>query len=289
MKREINRVLHNLRDDSEVEKIRSVSGGDINEAFYVRTGSREYFIKGNRNVPPHFFKAEAAGLQMIQKSNTIAVPDVFYYDEPQSNEPGFLVLEWIEGRKKSDTGQKLGTNLALMHQHTSNAHGFGEPTFVGELDQPNDWQNSWIEYYRNFRLRNQLQIGVENGNIKGKRKQQLEMLIQQLERWVPDVSSPSLLHGDLWGGNYIAGPEGEPYLIDPSVLYGDPSFEIAFTELFGGFPEEFYDAYQEVSPLPEYYEEIKPLYQLFYLLVHLNIFGESYGPSVDRILHHYIT
>lgn len=115
----------------------------------------------------------------------------------------------------------------------------------------------------------------------------MEKLLENLDKWVPDKVEPSYLHGDLWGGNWLSGPGGEPYVIDPSFLYGDRHFELAFTEVFGGYSSEFYQAYQDRFPLSPYYEDVKPLYQLYYLLVHLNMFGEAYGRSVDTILKRY--
>ncbi|GGF21365.1 aminoglycoside phosphotransferase [Halobacillus andaensis] len=288
MRQHIERVVRQMNDHSTIKEIRPVSGGDINEAFYVATENQTYFIKGNQNVPSHFFKAEAMGLEAIRETETAAVPKVYYYDEPAEGEVGMIALEWIEGKESAQSSEILGQKLARMHQHTSNHYGFGNPTFVGELDQPNDWKESWVEYYRENRLRHQYKLALKNGRLGTQRREKLEKLIYQLERFIPASPSASLLHGDLWGGNYLTGADGEPYLIDPSILYGDPSFELAFTELFGGFSSSFYAAYEQISPLRSDYEEVKPVYQLFYLLVHLNLFGESYGPSVDRILQKYI-
>ncbi|WP_101842324.1 fructosamine kinase family protein [Halobacillus sp. Marseille-P3879] len=288
MKQQIKRVLQQINDQSGIQEIKSVSGGDINEAFYVKTEEQTYFMKGNQNVPSHFFKAEASGLEAIRHTQTVSVPEVYYYDEPDENEIGMMALEWIEASSTYDSSEKLGEKLALMHKQTADHYGFGEPTFVGELDQPNEWKDSWVEYYRDNRLHHQYLIGKENGRINGKRQKRMETLLTHLDKFVPAEPSASLLHGDLWGGNYLTSKEGEPFLIDPSIVYGDPQFEIAFTELFGGFAPSFYSSYQQVSPLYSEYKEVKPLYQLFYLLVHLNIFGEMYGSSVDRILKKYI-
>ncbi|WP_173918506.1 fructosamine kinase family protein [Halobacillus sp. Marseille-Q1614] len=284
MKKDIERVVQALGDSSAVKNVHQVSGGDINQAFYVKTEEQEYFIKGNQNVPSHFFKAEAEGLKLIKETRTAAVPEVYYYDEPKQGEAAMLAMKWVEGEDRPHTAEVLGRKLAEMHNHKADRYGFGLPTFVGTMDQPNEWRNTWLEYYRDCRLKEQLEIGLDKGNLPLSRQKNLEWLIEHLDVWIPASPSPSLLHGDLWGGNFIAGPKGEPYLIDPSVLYGDPCFELAFTELFGGFSQDFYTAYKEVSPLPSDYEDIRPLYQLFYLLVHLNMFGESYGPSVDQIL-----
>jgi fructosamine-3-kinase len=123
--------------------------------------------------------------------------------------------------------------------------------------------------------------------VRGKRAKQLDRLLERLPEWLGHAVKPSLLHGDLWGGNWIAGPGGEPYLIDPAVYFGDREVDLAFTELFGGFSPRFYEAYREAYPLEPGYGERKPLYQLYYLLVHLNLFGEAYGTDVDRVLARY--
>ncbi|MGP4059228.1 fructosamine kinase family protein [Halobacillus sp. H74] len=283
----IRETLDKLGDSSSIITSKHVTGGDINQTFYVKTESQPYFIKINENVPPHFFRAEAKGLEIIRNSQTIEVPDVYHFDEPQNSEKAALAMEWIE-TGTSASNDLLGQQVAQMHKQTTDKFGFHGPTFVGELDQPNEWCDSWTEYYARFRLLQQTEVGVANGMIGKQRRIHLEKLIDRLDNWIPSKPNASLLHGDLWGGNWMADSSGTPLLIDPSVLYGDHAFELAFTELFGGFSQSFYDHYKEVFPLPDYYEDTKPLYQLFYLLVHLNIFGEPYGKSVDRILKRYI-
>ncbi|WP_281658929.1 fructosamine kinase family protein [Halobacillus sp. Cin3] len=282
----IEKTLSTIGDESRIQKQTAVSGGDINQAFYVQTERQAYFIKTNAGVPSHFFQAEAEGLQTIQQTKTIRVPSVYHYDMPENREPAALVMEWIESGNRNDHAA-LGRQLAHMHKHTSNSYGYGAPTFVGRLDQPNTWAPSWVDYYRTCRLGAQLDIGISKKRMTNKRRKRMEALMSRLDQYLPAHPEASLLHGDLWGGNYMMDEHGQPVLIDPSILYGDHAFELAFTEVFGGFPADFYNHYQEVFPLPEQYEEIKPLYQLFYLLAHLNMFGESYGPAVDRILKHY--
>src|SRR5690625_2058964 len=178
--------------------------------------------------------------------------------------------------------------LSHLHQHAGQKHGFDRDTYIGLLPQPNRLYDNWLDYYREKRLLPQLDLAIKRQRIHHQRRAQLEKLILQLDRWVPQQVQPSYLHGDLWGGNWLVGPNGTPYVIDPSFLYGDRHFELAFTELFGGFSQIFYDAYQATYPLLDIYDDVKPLYQLYYLLVHLNIFGESYGSRVDAILNRYI-
>ncbi|MFC4402816.1 fructosamine kinase family protein [Gracilibacillus xinjiangensis] len=280
--------LKKIGDNTNIKEMKPVSGGDINQAFYVRTETREYFVKKNQDVPADFFQKEAEGLEHIRRTNTIRVPKVYSYDNVSFGEEKYLIMEWIEGEKSKATGHLLGEQLAQLHlTETSPQYGMHGSTFVGEITQPNDFYDDWLTYYREKRLQPQLEIGINKGTITMERREHFEKLLQRIDQYIPKYPRVSLLHGDLWGGNWITGHNGLPYLIDPSIVYGDHAFEIAFTELFGGFPSDFYKSYQHFYPLPDYYDEIKPLYQLFYLLLHLNLFGESYGASVDHILRRY--
>lgn len=279
-------ALESGRENSQVVTIKPIKGGSINEAYYVKTKEAQFFMKFHENSPKSFFKSEATGLRIIKETNTISVPNYVSYSDQPGN--AFLMLEWIEGEKTEQTETTLGEKLAKLHRQFGRMHGFEADSYIGLLPQPNKLLANWLEYYREYRLGNQLKIGVERGVITGTRKEKLEKLLAQLDKWIPSFVEPSHLHGDLYGGNWIVGHRGEPYLVDPSFLYGDRHFEIAFTEVFGGFSEQFYDAYNQTFPLRDDYEEIKPLYQLYYYLAHLNMFGESYGDSVDRILHRYI-
>ncbi|GAA0487908.1 fructosamine kinase family protein [Salinibacillus aidingensis] len=277
---------HNL--PGAVRGSKPISGGSINHAYRVETDKDSYFIKTNTGIPAHFFEVEAIGLEHIENSRTIAVPHVYGYNRPGKGETGYLILDWIEGNPSPSTAEELGRSLAGMHKTKGEAYGFKQDSFIGALPQPNDLFADWLTYYRDRRLKPQFEQGLETGRMSGSRKKKMEVLLENLDNWIPENPGSSLLHGDLWGGNWMTGPKGTPYVIDPSVLYGDHLFEMAFTEVFGGFSADFYQAYQEVLPLPDYYVDVKPLYQLYYLLVHLNLFGEGYGGSVDRILNRYI-
>ncbi|WP_301109762.1 fructosamine kinase family protein [Sporosarcina sp.] len=286
----MNEVLKNgLKHLGVSESIRSyaaVSGGDINEAYYIRTEEQEYFVKLNRNMPEAFFEFERQGLEKIRLSDTVDVPQV--HGIVTANEVPMLWLEWIEEDKRSHTEQQLGEQVACMHLTTGTKYGLEGDGFIGQLEHDNRRTDSWLEYYRDVRLAGQLRIGRQRKLIQGKREQKLVELLANLDRWVPAKPEISLLHGDLWRGNWIAGKKGAPVLIDPSILYGDHEFEIAYTNLFGGFSERFYNAYTDIIPLSDTYEEREPIYQLYYLLVHLNMFGEAYGRLVDRILNRYV-
>ncbi|MFC7391907.1 fructosamine kinase family protein [Scopulibacillus cellulosilyticus] len=289
IKKVISSALERIGDKTPVKQIKPVSGGSINEAFKLETESCQYFIKLKKGAPRNFFKKEAEGLNLIRSTHTSRVPEVYdCADAKGQDNTGILMLQWIEGQRNNQTEIKLGQRLAHMHGHESKFYGLKTQTFIGELKQFNGLFTSWVNYYREQRLFQQIELGKQRGTIKDKRYKKLITLLDNLHRFLPDNVAASLLHGDLWGGNWMAGPEGEPYLIDPSVFYGDREMDMAFTEVFGGFSTDFYSAYQEVYPLSGEYEDRKALYQLYYLLVHLNLFGESYGSGVDRILDYYV-
>ena len=288
MKTIIQKALRQLSDQSDLTNIHPVSGGSINQTCRIDTRKRSYFAKINRPVSETFFLKEINGLKAIKQTNTLPVPEVYgtFYEE--ETKTALLLLEWIEGTETGTTIQQLGRGLAQLHQVQGQAFGFDEDNLIGTLPQPNPWTPDWLTFYRDQRLKVQYELGIKQHTLAGKRREKLEKLMDQLSRWLPEQVQPSLIHGDLWGGNWMTGPQGTPYLIDPAVHFAHHELEIAFTELFGGFPASFYDYYQEIKPLDPSYPERKPLYQLYYLLVHLNVFGESYGSSVDRILNRYL-
>lgn len=282
----LEKAIKNIGDYTSIQTVTRLSGGMINESYYVQSLEEEYFIKHHANSPKNFFELEANGLEHIDKTQTISIPRVFGHSDVQGG--AYLLLEWIEGERQVGTDEQLGSELAELHRRHHRHHGYLEDTYIGLIPQPNGLFTNWLTYYRDKKLMGQIQYGISHNHIDGKRRIQLEVLLEHLDKWIPSHIHPSYLHGDLWSGNWIVGPRGKPYLIDPSFLYGDRHFELAFTELFGGFSQQFYDAYQATYPLLDIYDDVKPLYQLYYLLVHLNTFGESYGSRVDAILNRYI-
>lgn len=274
------------RDYSLLQTVKPIQGGSINEAYYIRTKDAQYFMKHQPNSPKGFFQSEATGLRLIKESNTALVPNFLSYSD--QTDQSFLLLEWIEGEATERTEVQLAQNLAKLHQVTGPNHGFARDTYIGILEQPNELKANWLEYYRQYRLQSQIKYGADNNIIKDERLKKLNQLLDQLDKWIPTYIEPSYLHGDLYAGNWIVGPAGQPYLVDPSFLYGDRHFEIAFTHLFPGFSEQFYDAYEEAYPLRPDFSDVKPLYQLYYLIIHFNMFGEPYGKEIDKILNKYV-
>lgn len=273
-------------DESSIQTYEQISGGSINECFYIRTANKEYFIKHHYNAPPNFFFTEKTGLNYLRKTRAVNIPTVYSYSD--KTEAAYLLMEWIQGEKHQTTEEVLGIQLAKLHQVQAKQFGFEADTYIGKLKQKNALYDNWLTYYRDCKLASQIKYGVDCGQISKERYKKLRLLLNKLDQWLPDDVKPSYLHGDLWGGNWIIGKDGEPYLIDPSFFFGDRQMDIAFTELFGGFSQQFYDAYENIAPLSDVYEDVKPLYQLYYLIIHVNMFGEIYGPQVDAVLNRYV-
>lgn len=285
----ISLALRKAGDASPITGVHPVGGGDINQAARIDTESGRYFLKWHTQPPPRFFECEAAGLRMLAEAGAARVPAVVGYGPVPGTTTAFLILEWIEtGQRTRTAAETLGRALAQQHRARQPHYGLDHDNYIGRLPQPNRPTPSWIEFYRTQRLGAQRDLADRAGLLPQHRARRLDALMASLDRWIDDSScQPSLLHGDLWGGNWIVTADGEPVLIDPAVYAGDREADLAMTGLFGGFPTAFYDAYREVFPLAPDYNDREPLYQLYYLLCHLNLFGEGYGGSVDTILRRF--
>ncbi len=176
---------------------------------------------------------------------------------------------------------------ARYHRHIASQYGLDHDNFIGANPQPNQAADNWVDFFGQQRLAFQMELARQNGYLPAQRAKLLEKLLVRLNDLLPSQPPASLLHGDLWGGNWLVTEAGEAALIDPAVYYGDRESELAFTELFGGFPSAFYVAYNETWPLDHDYRKRRDLYNLYHLLNHLNLFGESYGGAVDSVLRQY--
>jgi len=287
MKRLLQCLLNAAGDPGPILSAEAVGGGSIGRSFRAVTGRREYFIKYHEDLPETVFVREAEGLELLRQIRSLPVPEVYYCGGVPEHKGSAIVMEWIHGEPNAETAEQLGRGLARLHLAPASQFGLSTDNYIGELPQPNGWYGRWPEFLRERRLAPMAQLAERKGLLPESRRVRLARLLDSLDRWVPADSRPSLLHGDLWSGNWIVGRGGQPYLIDPAVFYGDREFDLAFTELFGGFPARFYAAYRGLAPLSREYEDRRPIYQLYYLLVHLILFGESYGPAIDRILRRY--
>lgn len=269
----------------DVRAAQAVSGGDINTAWRIETTSgQRCFIKWNARPLPRLFEVEARGLQLLADACALRVPRVIaVIDQPPA-----LVLEWIDPDTDKSAAEALGRGLAQQHRSIGTAFGLDHDNYIGATPQVNTPSTSWLEFFRDQRLGEQMKLAQARGHLTPDRARRLDRVRQHLDRWIdPSGVVPSLLHGDLWGDNFLIDASGQPVLIDPAVYYGDREAEIAFTELFGGFGARFYAAYNEAWPLDHGNADRRDLYNLYHLLNHLNLFGEGYGGSVDAILRRY--
>lgn len=254
-------------------------GGDISEVYRVerRDGSC-CAVKTRPGAPPEFFAAEAFGLDWLSQTQTLRVPQVVCLSRD------FLALEWLDSAiPVTDFDRRLGLGLAALHRYPAGKAGGVGPNFIGSLAQDNQPCDSWANFYVERRLRPQLEMALQKGLAPPGWRQRFERLYQALPGWLPDEPL-SRLHGDLWNGNHMVGPLGEPCLVDPSVYVGHREVDLAMMRLFGGFGPEVWQAYQEAFPLSEGHQERVALYQLYPLLVHLNLFGSGYRPALENTL-----
>jgi protein-ribulosamine 3-kinase len=252
-------------------------GGDINEAARLTTSAGDCFIKWNTREG--MFPTEARGLRVLRQAGTaLKIPDVI------AVENDFLLLEWLPTERPSEkSAKRLGEGLAALHQLTEATHGLDHNNFIGMLPQSNTSEASWPVFYRDQRIRAQMKLA---GNLPPEREKLLERLCERLPELLPEAA-PSLLHGDLWGGNVMVTTDGTPALYDPAVYYGHREIDLAMTELFGGFSPRFYEAYQANFPLDPDYKSRRLLYQLYPLMVHMNLFGGGYTAQVEMIAGRY--
>lgn len=256
-----------------------ISGGDVNQTYRFTTAENRYFLKIHPHVSSVFFQAEINGLAEL--APFVRVPKIERLGQTEVG--AFLLMEWID----SGEGQqrRLGQCLARLHQQTQESFGFYEDNYIGFLPQVNPKTTDWLDFYTVCRLDVQVELAKLGNHWHAKREAAYLRLKEFLhENWRDRSVTPALLHGDFWRGNVLFDQQGEPVFLDAAVAYGDREMDIAMSQLFGGFRQEFLEGYQEVYPLDENWKERLPVYQLYYLLVHLNQFGESYGPTVDEIL-----
>ena len=284
----MEQIIRHISDQiqSEITAFRPVSGGDISSAYLLETQSQKFLLKVNsKSSAKSLFLAEQKGLQAIEDTKTIAVPRVHLVGELGGK--AFLLMDFIESRRPNAKDYThLGRDLAKLHLASSDQFGFSSDNFIGSLPQYNAWHADWAEFYWDERIAPQLELTRKNEALEEKYIPSKDRAIKIFVQLFGEVS-PALLHGDLWGGNYLIAADGTPYLIDPAVCYGHSMMDVAMSRLFGGFDAEFYDSYHQIIPQPEFYGEQIDIYQLYYLLVHLNLFGRSYRSSVVDILERY--
>jgi protein-ribulosamine 3-kinase len=258
-----------------------LAGGSINTAFLLSSGGRQYFVKTNRSGMRAMFKAEAKGLNEIAATDTIMVPEAICYGD--DDQQSYIVMQYIPMQGSANQVQ-LGQQLAAMHMVTQRRYGWDIDNTIGDTHQPNQWTDSWLDFWRDRRLGYQLALAAENG-YGGELQTLGDRLMAALPALLADhETSPSMLHGDLWGGNVSGMANGTPVIFDPAFYYGDRETDIAMTHVFGGFSNDFYASYNNAWPLPDGFSTRKTLYNLYHILNHTNIFGGGYHSQAIAML-----
>lgn len=271
-----------LPGDVRISKFNNVGGGSINETWQVVTESGKlFFLKCNTaDAYPGLFKEERKGLEYLQQY--VRTPAVLF--EAVFGGKQLLLMEWIApGPRTAAFWKKFGEDLAGLHRQSQPEFGFPSDNYMGSLPQANTYTDNWVEFFAGYRLRPQAELAARNGLLPARWLKALEKLYTELPSIFPE-EPPSLLHGDLWSGNFICDQQSTPVLIDPAVYFGHRSTDLAMTTLFGRFDKQFYEAYHYHFPFPANYEEQWSIANLYPLLIHLNLFGSGYLSSITETL-----
>lgn len=260
-----------------------LTGGDINSAFRLQGEHTSYFIKLNRASLASMFAAEFAGLQELANSQAPRVPTPITHGIAENH--AFLALEYVAlGASSHKSERLLGQQLAAQHKQPQAYFGWSRDNTIGSTPQINQRSDDWATFWRTQRLGVQLKLAADQGHT-GNLQALGERLSSDLAVLFEDYQPhPSLLHGDLWAGNAAADQQGHPVIFDPACYYGDREADLAMTELFGGFSQDFYAAYRDVWPLDNGYRTRKTLYNLYHLLNHLNLFGGGYLKQAENAM-----
>jgi len=277
-----------FQEQTAIYNYTPVHGGDINQAFMLETGKGKFLIKVNAAMfGPDMFEKETWGLITLADTGCIKVPRPLF--DGKYHQQIFLVMEYIDkGTPAGNFWDDFGKSLACLHHHEGEHYGLGYPNYIGRLVQPNDAHDNWAVFYAQERILNLSDKAAAKGLLDTAHLSAIEKLAAKFADIFP-VEKPSLLHGDLWSGNFMVASDGRAAIYDPAIYYGHREMDIAMTLLFGGFDREFYDAYHYHYPLQSGWKERVELCQLYPLLVHLLLFGGHYRSSVIEIIRKYST
>ncbi len=263
----------------QIQQRRTVGGGCINQSYVISSSTATYFIKLNQADQIAMFAAESEGLKQISATTTIRVPQPICSGIAATS--AYLVLEYLELSSSKTNWQEMGRKLAAMHQAPiSQVFGWQQNNTIGATPQINTWTANWIDFYTQHRLLYQFQLARQ----RGANFPQQDKLLAAIPQLLNHKPQPSLVHGDLWGGNAGFTIAGEPVIYDPATYFGDREVDLAMSELFGGFPADFYRGYNAVFPLKSGYAHRKTLYNLYHIINHFNLFGGSYAAQANRMI-----
>ena len=286
---EVERELSNKFGESHtIDSVEALSGGSINSSYeLVFQNEKRFFIKYNVDaLYPEMFEKEANGLNLLRETATIRIPEVIFTGK--AAQFSYLVLQMVKPGSISKTFFKdLGIGLAQMHNNSSKLFGLNHNNYIGSISQLNTQKNNFSDFFIEMRLEPLAQKAIKAGLLPGKIHEGLEILYSKLDNLIPR-ESPALLHGDLWSGNRLIGPDGNAWLIDPAIYYGHRETDLSMTLLFHGFDADFYRSYNEHFPLELGWKERVEIHNLYPLLVHLNLFGTNYLPQIMQVVGKYL-
>lgn len=289
MQKGIERILYDVyKQNILIYNLLPVTGGCIHKATKVETSVGSFFIKYNEKLEKDslVFQTEAQGLELLKNTEVINVPEVHAVGCVENLH--YLILEYVEPSvRKQDYWKDFGERLAALHNKSNDRYGLSFNNYIGWLPQENHYHLHWIDFFIQERLEPQISRAFNEGKLTLATRLNFQRLYSKL----PDIlkeEKPSLLHGDLWSGNVLVNHTGNACLIDPAVYYGHREMELAFTKLFGGFEDDFYDAYTSHYPLEKGFKDRFDIYNLYPLLVHVNMFGTGYLKSVLHTLHRFV-
>lgn len=282
-------ILKLLQDHDEsfdsINDIQPLSGGDINSVYKIMIGGNAFVVKQNYTERfPQMFEKEAKGLKLLKENSHFTIPQVYGICEAGSQ--SYLVMQHVSSSAQNqDFWERFGYQLVYLHrqQPENEAFGLEYDNYIGSLPQKNTWKTDWYAFYAECRILPLFEQAFNSGLFSTTERKHVDFLLNHLEENIPR-ESPCLIHGDLWSGNYLVGENGAPCLIDPAVYYGHRETELAFMQLFGGYSDELFEAYQQKFPIEPGFEMRKELHQLYPLLVHSVLFGGHYVEQVRGIL-----
>ncbi|MBK9637460.1 MAG: fructosamine kinase family protein [Bacteroidetes bacterium] len=269
-----------------VYSVSPLAGGSINRVYKVESSDGQFVMKLNSSARyPNLFSSEAKGLAILSEAKAISCAEVIGVCELETHQ--VLILNYIPSAEKNNNFfEDFGKQLAHLHQHSALYYGLDHDNYIGRLPQRNKKEISATDFFINQRLLPQLELTVAHQAITKDVRLKFDALFLKMDSLLPN-ESPSLIHGDLWSGNFIVGEDGKVVLIDPAVSYSSREADIAMTKLFGGFDESFYASYHQAFPLQPHWEKRIPLWNLYPLLVHVNLFGGSYVNDLKASLKHF--
>lgn len=286
VEKKLSEIIHQR---IQIHSSQTLGGGCINNASKIESSAGTFFLKWNAKCPEDIFSREAEGLQALKTAagSSLRIPEVIGWKDSDTS-PGFIVLSYLEeAAPLAQSDEQLGRGLATIHKFRAKKYGFAHNNYCGTTPQKNTFSDSWPDFFRTQRLEFLLQLIKDQRTLSKEDMSVYSRLLDRLYVLIPSNTFPSLIHGDLWSGNFMHTKSG-PALIDPAAYYADREMEFAIITMFGGFSSRFFAAYNEAYSLEPDWRERNRLYQLYHILNHYYLFGGAYGYQALAVAKSYL-